>query len=184
MLMGILSAWIAVRIRQKRTEKSILLQQEMHQRWNQWYVLVSHLVGGALLLLVIYLPFDYVKNLERWPLAANIVYLYFSRIVWSAGIALLILPTIINPRQTSLMTALFAWKPWAVLSRLTYSVYMVHVMVIHWLIDTRQREDSFTPQLGIAYYGGVVWWSYLLGGLLFLIVEQPVAQLLKMLVGR
>jgi peptidoglycan/LPS O-acetylase OafA/YrhL len=147
------------------------------------YVLIalSQALGAVLMIITVYYPYDEVKNPGTWTNLRNAMFNGFSKILWSLGLSFFILPSIINPQRTRLLTTFSAWSGWKVAAKLTYSVYLVHYMLNYVFFASRLREEAYKPATFVFNFGGVLWWSYLAAVLMFLFIEAPFGNLLKLL---
>jgi peptidoglycan/LPS O-acetylase OafA/YrhL len=126
MLTGVLVAYIAVQVRSRQprvTGKSLVITSLMH------------FIGVMILLLIVLLPSDNARRFERWSDWGNAVYLYSSHVGWGIGLSLLILPSIINPAQTLIVTQITDWSGWQILGKLTFGVYLLHCLLVHMFYD-------------------------------------------------
>ncbi|CAG5019848.1 unnamed protein product [Parnassius apollo] len=74
----------------------------------------------------------------------------------------------------------FEWDGWLVPSRLSYSVYLVHMNFIHVLLGIRTQLSLVSFYNMLIVYFGVVVMSVMLALPFYLIMEAPMTGLLKM----
>lgn len=80
-----------------------------------------------------------------------------------------------------LISVLASSKMWTVLARLTYSVYLIHCVIINAWLGSMQREQPYSWLFLVNNFGGVLWWSYILGAVVFVAVEAPFGALVKLI---
>ncbi|CAK1584092.1 unnamed protein product [Parnassius mnemosyne] len=73
----------------------------------------------------------------------------------------------------------FEWDGWLVPSRLSYSVYLVHMNFVHALLGIRTQLSLVSLYNMLIIYFGVVVMSVMLALPFYLIVEAPMTGLLK-----
>eukprot|EP00158_Paraphelidium_tribonemae_P009910 Partr_v1_DN28997_c0_g1_i2_m25564 putative nose resistant to fluoxetine protein 6-like len=172
-VIGIVAAYLTVNWKNDRAANKV-------RALTQPQILAMQLIGAALLLVTLYLPFTFLHNLSQWSKVSNAMYNYFSRIGWALGLALFLFPSIVQPADTHLLTKIWSWDGWAIMARLTYGVYLIHLIIIQIILGQRMREAPMTTIDLASLYGSILWWSYIASGLLFVTVEQPMASLVKL----
>ena len=106
----------------------------------------------------------------------SIAYETLARIGWS--LALLIQIFLCQFGLGGFINSLLSWKGWLVLSRLTYSVYLIHLGLISLIMTETRHSFSLEPDFEMAvFYLGVMLMSYLAAVVLYVCVEQPIASL-------
>ncbi|KAI3631354.1 hypothetical protein MIR68_010844 [Amoeboaphelidium protococcarum] len=192
MLTGILAAYACINLR-KLLSNYIERKQISITQWRLYASLIQ-LLGGFLMVLVLYLPYDYVRHLTRWQsAAANSFYNFYSRWLWSIGLSLIIMPSIVAPVFTAidgdsvdsskllLISKLASARIWTVLSKLVFLVYMIHVIYINIWVGSELREQSYSWPVAVNGFGGIMFWSYLTAAVVFLIFEAPMGTIVKLL---
>lgn len=176
-LLGILSAYIAVRIRQKQKSR---VEAGFGERYPSWIsILGLHIIGMGLLLATVCVAHDFIKDLKRWPVIVNAIYNYGSRVTWSLGLSIFTILCVAYPRRTTFLTALSSWNGWAVMGKLTFGVYMVHCIVLHVVIGSLKKEVPFSSTAQLIYFAGAIVLSYLLAIVHFIAIEAPIGNLMK-----
>ena len=86
-------------------------------------------VGAAITFFMVFVQYDEYKN-GFWPLGAVIVWNMFSRAIFTLGLIFVLMPTF-TLRLYGVYTLLGSnfWQP---LARLSYSAYLVHLLVLFW----------------------------------------------------
>jgi peptidoglycan/LPS O-acetylase OafA/YrhL len=122
---------------------------------------------------------DILANLVHREVASkadSVSYEMLARIGWSLALTIQIL--LCQCGLGGFINSLLSWKGWLVLSRLTYSVYLIHLGLIGLLMVQTRHAFSLEPDFEFAvYHLGVMVMSYLAAVVLYVTVEQPVALL-------
>ncbi len=100
-----------------------------------------------------------------------------SRIVFGLSLAWLTLLCLAG--RAGLVGYVLSAQFWLPFSRLTYTAYLVHPMVLSAFFASFQQSLHFTVPMGIAYYLNALVLSYLIAFLLALFVEFPFSNLDK-----
>jgi peptidoglycan/LPS O-acetylase OafA/YrhL len=145
------------------------------------------ILGGVLLLVTLYLPFvirNATEELEEtekdYGIYMNAAYNGLSRIFWALGLGLLALPSVVSPESTHILTRFASWRGWAVLGRLTFSMYLIHIIVLHVFFGTVLREYPFRLASLFLSLGGIFLWSCLLGSFLYVFLQSPLVNIVKL----
>ena len=146
---------------------------------------IMRVIGVAILMAIIYLPYQVAHTWEPWPMAANVSYNLFSRIFWAIGLTLFIWPSVVYPDSSPLVRSFFEWGGWALAARLTYCVYLVHFVVQSVTFGGgTMRAQPFTIVGSAMIFGGTVMWSYLVAAILYVTIEAPTGALVKLFTRR
>ncbi|KAI3661316.1 hypothetical protein MP638_005753 [Amoeboaphelidium occidentale] len=172
---GVIFAYYSFSLRKRRVTISRLVTP------------LLQILGGVLLLVTLYLPFvirnatEELKETEKdHGIYMNAAYNGLSRIFWALGLGLLALPSVVSPESTHILTRFASWRGWAVLGRLTFSMYLVHIIVLHVFFGTVLREYPFRLASLFLSLGGIFLWSCLLGSCLYVFIQSPLANLVKL----
>ena len=106
----------------------------------------------------------------------SVFYESLAKIAWSLSLTIQIL--LCQCGLGGFINSLLSWNGWLVLSRLTYSVFLLHWGILT-LYGAQMRHVMFlNPDFEFAVlYLGLLAMSYLAAAVLYLTVEQPVANL-------
>ncbi|XP_065828521.1 nose resistant to fluoxetine protein 6-like [Oscarella lobularis] len=139
---------------------------------------VAWFVAFALGLVVIYGVYDYNRgNGHKYPEALSVMYLTFSTFLW--GLALAILVFMCYTGHGGVINAILSWGGWIPLSRLTYSAYLVHPLVLTYIALSARSPVYFLHRVMVFRFVGAVGISYLFAMLLSLSIEYPCAAIEK-----
>jgi len=128
---------------------------------------------------VIYALWGNVRNVEQPSAGMDAFYGAASRPVWSACIAWVIVAC--TCQLGGPITEFLSWKAFASLSKLTFSAYLIHPVVIYWYFANDEKLTHFTNINMTFNYIGVVVITF---GLAFIFAcgfEWPAMKLVKML---
>lgn len=150
---------------------------------KQWMVWSFHAVSAFCLLLAVYVPYDFLQSSTHWSNTGNAFYNYFSRCLWSIGLAAITFPSVVcGETRVRLLNTLFMWGGWRILARLTYGVYLTHCVLINLYHSSYMREIPFSPMSAVIVVAGIALWSYICSAILFVTVEAPVGNFVKLIV--
>jgi peptidoglycan/LPS O-acetylase OafA/YrhL len=90
------------------------------------------------------------QNTNCWSTTVSFLYNFTSKPFFVLGLALVILPTILD--RLRFIKYFLSNEPFAVLARLNYMVYMVHIPVIFWNIGD-QRSSLYLNELNLWFFG-------------------------------
>ena len=160
----------------------ILLGFVLYKKWkvksNLWILICFYsfmliIAIGCCLMIV----FGEYKTWNGHPFtkAENIMYLMFSRTVFSTGIALMVYAC--HNGFGGVINKLLSWSFWVPLSHLNYLVYLFHTMVLNLIYGTIRFQFIYTDWLLIILFGSAVVLSYSLTLIVAVAVEYPVANI-------
>ncbi|XP_068723591.1 nose resistant to fluoxetine protein 6-like [Montipora capricornis] len=107
--------------------------------------------------------------------ADNITYGSFSRFTWGLALAWVIYAC--NKGYGSLVNKFLSASYWIPLSRLTYSAYLLHLMVLGAYFGSFQHTTEYTDKILAFYFVSIVAMSYAVAFVLAVCVEFPMMQL-------
>ena len=174
-LVGILGGWFYW-----KWGKQITLVVDSLPEWRKvvcatpiWVVTAAVEYG------VVFGLYDDVQNLQQKSpisVADSVSYQGLARIAWSSSLTIQIL--LCQCGLGGFINSLLSWNVWQILSRLTFSVYLLHLGLITVLYGQMRHTLFFNPDFEFAVlYLGVLAMSYLSAAVLYLTVEQPVTNL-------
>lgn len=173
-IIGILGGWIYWKYGQKL--KSIVSRLSL---WKQ--VLIGSpiwLVTAAIQYAIVFGLYDDLQlaviEHKNPDMVDSISYQMLARIGW--GISLTIQILVCQCGLGGFINSLLSWKGWIVLSRLTYSVYLLHLGLLNMMSYQTRHAFFVQPDYQMAVmYLGILLMSYLAATVLYVTVEQPVA---------
>ena len=106
--------------------------------------------------------------------AVSVAYQLLSRVAWSVCLIIQIL--LCQYGLGGPINSVLSWSGWLVMSKLTYSVYLVHVGLLGVLMAQMKHPFYLEPDFEfVFFYFGFTVMSYLIAAVLYISVEQPVA---------
>ncbi|XP_063685950.1 O-acyltransferase like protein-like [Bolinopsis microptera] len=135
-------------------------------------------VTAAVEYAVVFGLYDDVQNLPKGNPGEveSVFYQSLARIAWSLSLTIQIL--LCQFGLGGFINSLLSWNGWQILSRLTYSVFLLHIGLITVLFGQMRHTLFLNPDFEFAvFYLGTLAISYLSAAVLYLTVEQPVANL-------
>ncbi|KAL5256315.1 hypothetical protein ACHWQZ_G011512 [Mnemiopsis leidyi] len=124
---------------------------------------------------------DMIKktNGETLSLTESSLYESLARSGW--GLALLVQIFMCQCGLGGFINKMLSWRGWIVLSRLTFSVYLLHYIIIQSFIVQLRHPFFYKPDYEIAIlYIGFLGMSYLAAAVMYTMVEQPLIFIEKM----
>ena len=125
----------------------------------------------------LYDDIQHVQNEHTNPSeVASVFYESLARIAWSLALTAQIL--LCQCGLGGFINSLLSWSGWLVFSRLTYSVFLLHLGLQTVLMGQMRHSIFFNPDYEFAVmYLGMLAIAYLSAAVLYLVVEQPMANL-------
>ena len=104
----------------------------------------------------------------------SVSYQSLAKIAWSLSLTIQIL--LCQCGMGGFINSLLSWNGWLILSRLTYSVFLLHLGLQGVLVGQMRHTFFINPDFEFAvFYLGFLAMAYLSAAVLYLVVEQPVA---------
>jgi peptidoglycan/LPS O-acetylase OafA/YrhL len=142
---------------------------------------VGWLLASALGVTVVYGLYDYNHG-HKYSQAASSLYLTFSSALWGICLAWVVYACVSG--RGGFVDVILSWSGWFPLSRLTYSAYLLHPVIVIVYIGSL-RQPVFINNLHMAYFFvGVLGISYAAAAVLSLCVEYPMAAMEKIILQR
>ena len=105
--------------------------------------------------------------------AENVMYFMFSHTVYSTGIALMIYAC--HNGFGGIINSFLSWSLWVPLSRLTFTAYLSHPIVLSLMYGTLRFRFIYTDWILIVLFSAAIVLSYSLGLVFAVFVEYPLA---------
>ena len=158
--------------------------------WARWYGVLCVLLALMLVLMLTVLPGVVYRVTDDDTKAAfggqwQLIYLIGHRYVYSAAIAVLMLYSLQGGGIARVLQVFLACRLWVPLARLSYSIYLIHIMVIFAVYKLTLPVQSY-GYIDYEDFSGFrfVWLALLSGGItlvvalfLYLFIERPFMQL-------
>ena len=107
--------------------------------------------------------------------AENIIYIMFSRSVWSIGLALLVF--VCHYGYGGIVNKFLSMKFWIPLSRISYNAYLLHPLVLSVIFGSVRKPIYYEDYSLTVYAAGIVVLSYGAAAVVSVFVEFPIGNL-------
>lgn len=118
-----------------------LILEEHHFTFSTIKVIIYTIISFLLAVVCIFFPFYF----DYFPKFTHIIYQSLSHQCWSIAIAWLIVACYTN--HGGLVNKILSWPIWAVIGRLSYSAYLIHVIII--LAEVYNRLSTIHYQTSV-----------------------------------
>ena len=112
---------------------------------------------------------------HTFSLAENVIYFIFSRFVWAVGLALMMFAC--HNGYGWIVNDFLSMKVWIPLSRLTYTAYLVHPIVLTVIFTSTRDTFTYTDYTLAVYAVAMVVLSFGAAGVVAVFVEFPLSNL-------
>eukprot|EP00929_Paragymnodinium_shiwhaense_P118803 TRINITY_DN9070_c0_g1_i1.p1 TRINITY_DN9070_c0_g1~~TRINITY_DN9070_c0_g1_i1.p1 ORF type:complete len:776 (-),score=136.85 TRINITY_DN9070_c0_g1_i1:516-2798(-) len=129
--------------------------------------------GCGFLLFMVFIPHtDFGYDKDSWPTWANVMYINFGRMAWSASCGALTLACYYG--ATPWMDGFLSHWAWTPLVRLTYGAYLMHPVVIKLMAGNARQFYTFSAEdLTYRLIGNCIL-AYAASAVLWCMMERPV----------
>jgi peptidoglycan/LPS O-acetylase OafA/YrhL len=166
-LIGVLAAYIHFRYGSKLTEK-------LKKGVGMMFILIA---AGILYGCVFIVRQPQIGG--AWSVAANASYIAFSKTFWGLGLSALIL--VCCNGGGSVVNEFLSASFWTPLARVGLSAYLVHLLLIEWMVFSSKTLKFFSDSSIVLLFMGIVLMTYSFGFLLGTFVEMPTRNVGKLL---
>lgn len=146
------------------------------------YVYLGWAVCALLMLAVLYAMWPANTGEAKPPIAWAAVYGAFARSVWALGLAWIIFASLAG--YGGVVSKILSCRALVPLSRLTYSAYIIHPVLMVIFYGSREESFDYSPYLLIYFAIGNLVLTYGASLALSLVFEAPILALEKVLLGR
>ncbi|XP_038070354.1 nose resistant to fluoxetine protein 6-like [Patiria miniata] len=146
-------------------------------KMNPVLAVIGWLAAAALAMSVVYGLYPSTQSMTM-SRPASIVYGSLSRFVWALALAWVVYAC--KYGYGGWINTFLSWGFWVPLSRVTFSAYMIHPIVIMVFYDNFASPWHFSVYLMAFYFAGLASISYFIAIFLALAVEYPFANLEKL----
>ena len=158
----------------------IILGFMLYKKWRRQFNLWLHICFYSVLWIIaavgcLTMVFGEYQTWNGHPFTKteNVLYLMFSRTVFSIGVALIIYAC--HNGFGGVVNRILSWNFWIPLSRLTFMAYLCHPIVLSLMYGTMRSRFIYTDWLLIVLFAAAVMLSYSLALVLAVTVEYPIA---------
>lgn len=114
-------------------------------------------------------------NGHHLSMAENVLYYMFSRLAWGVGLALIVF--VCHNGYGWVINDFLSMKIWIPLSRLTYTAYLVHPIVLTIIFGTLREPFTYSNYIMAVYAVAMVVLSFGAAGVVAVFVEFPLSNL-------
>ena len=108
----------------------------------------------------------------------NVTFLMFTGLAFSIGLSIIIF--ICNTGYGGMFSSFLSWPGWDPLSRLTFGVFLIHQMVIFYILGTLQSTLKYTDPVFVMVSVFTLVMSYILPAVMAVCVELPIANVVSL----
>ena len=147
---------------------------------STWKRYACYASGLFLINLIIFVQYNAYQDMDKWTRIQNTSYFAFSKVVWGFGLSLVFLPMLMG--HNKLVAAFLQSDWWTVLARLTFGVYLVHMVVGQIVFMSQPTTVYFSQINGLMDALFLAFMSFVVAVPLNLMIESPVINLEKLLI--
>ncbi|XP_072029286.1 nose resistant to fluoxetine protein 6-like [Amphiura filiformis] len=151
-------------------------------KMNPIIALLGWLITAAIAISVLYGNYPSLHGNYLPSLTANVIYASVSRFAWSIALAWIVFAC--KYGYGGWINNILSWSGWVVLSRLTYTAYLVHPIVLFTFYLNFATAMDFSIILLSVYFVGCLGISYGLAAVFSIAIEYPCANIEKFLMPK
>ncbi|KAL4709244.1 hypothetical protein ACJJTC_010705 [Scirpophaga incertulas] len=155
----------------------------LNQTVKKWLGYYTWLLFPLMVLLAFLTDLCFLRDGPPASMLFRQLYSIVQKPVFGVVMSLVIIGVATKVETVSIYRRILEWPLWTPLSRITYSAFSVHVCVIRYLAGTKASLNYLTLPHLMQDYIGVVFLSLLFGFLLYMVVEAPFGQLMKVILS-
>ena len=141
-----------------------------------------YLIGLVLTVFIIFIPRKLELDENYWSYTTNVIFITFSKIIFTLGIILLILPSILE--IPNFIFKLLSTKIFIFLGKISFSMYLIQEIIINQQFYNLKEKIYFNDMFIIIQFFGTYIISIILGLLLNIFIEAPSGHLDKAILSR
>lgn len=157
-----------------RTQGSIIIRKR--------YLALGWIMCAAMMLGVLYAMWPANTGESEPSNAWAAIYGGFARTVWAFGLAWIIFASVAG--YGGVVSKILSWKALVPLSRLTFSAYIIHPVLMVIFYGSREESFDYSSYLMIYFAIGNIVLTYMASLVLSLVFEAPIVGLEKVLLNR
>ncbi len=175
-ILGILSGYLYVQYKSGKTPEGNFMRKIAGSfKAHRLLRAIFYVVGIVGMFFTVHALYWMIKYSTTMPQIYDIVYVVFSRTVFIIFMVMLVLPQILG--AGSCLKALLANRAMAVVGKLTYGQYLIHILIIMHGYYRGYRSLHFEYKYFMFMSWGFILLSYLCAFSMFLFVELPMFNL-------
>ncbi|XP_065828414.1 nose resistant to fluoxetine protein 6-like [Oscarella lobularis] len=176
-LIGLLFGYILAR--RNQFSKGTFLKWVLQRK--RFLVPIAWGVAFALGLTVVYGLYKYnnfdQQQIDSFPQTLSVLYVTFQTSLWAIALSILIF--LCCTGHGGLINSILSWGGWIPLSRLTYSAYLLHPLVLSYISFSSREVLFISHPIVVFRFVATIGLSYLFAALLSLCIEYPSAAIEK-----
>eukprot|EP01084_Bolivina_argentea_P180797 312345_1 len=155
---------------------------------NHKYEIRSRLIYFSVMILscfimacLVFWPWEDVKHApkQRWSVLNNQIYYALSRPVWGIALGLLSFVLVFKYNHfKSIIGVILSLKIYQPLGKLTYTMYLIHMMIIQWFFNSINISFYYELWFVICIFMAILTITMALTIVLWFVIEQPVANII------
>ncbi|XP_066933871.1 nose resistant to fluoxetine protein 6-like [Clytia hemisphaerica] len=150
---------------------------KINPKWRKTAHVIGWCISVPIALSLVYGPYTSTKH--SWSVAENESYGILFRMTWALVLSWVIYAC--HNNHGGYINDFLSWKLFLPLSRLTYSVYLWHNIVMMLLFQSFQSAIIVTDQIMALVYVAVTIFSFMVAYIIAVCIEYPVLNLEKLL---
>merc|ERR1712087_1012102 len=182
-----MGAFLMIIIDDSKTVKG-KAQKFVLRAWQYWSCI---LMSAFILLSLMLWPYQDVQNYpdDRWSADASSMYYALGRPAWGFGLAFLTFAfkymnedtENTGDGQKSVVKAFLSLEVWQPLGKLTYVMYLIHLIVFEWWSEDLEQPSYYSEWNELLLLIGVWFIVAALGLALWIVVETPLNNMVTLL---
>ena len=108
----------------------------------------------------------------------NVTFLMFTGLAFSIGLSIIIY--ICNTGYGGMFSSFLSWPGWDPMARLTFGVFLIHQMVIFYILGTLQSSLKYTDPVFVMISVFTLVMSYIISAVMAVCVELPIANVVSL----
>lgn len=154
-------------------------RRRLRMSWITW--ILTYIVSGVLMFTAVFGTYGLYQSGGGWNDAQKLLYLTFSRFGWSVGVAMMMHTFYV--KHGWILRTFLEWRVWSVLARLSFSSYLYHPVIMTVVYYSSRQMFYYSPWSITMNFFSFTILSFLIGMVSFLLVERPLMNLEKFMLG-
>ena len=145
-------------------------------KWLTYALLWS--IAVMLCIITMFWTYGAYSNTYQFSHLENVMYLTFSGLTWSIGIAIIIY--ICNTGYGGSVNSVLSWPGWEPLVKLNYGVTLSHMMMLLYAVGTLQSSLKYTDTVFAMVVVFILVLSYSFSAITAVFVELPISRVVSL----
>jgi len=152
---------------------AFLVQEEVDLSAKKWVRWTGYLIGATATTTATYMTVGFWRH--GWNVLQDVMFMTFARVGFTLAVGWTMYT--FHKNHGGVVREVLSLYIWVPLARLTYSVYLVHPIVIFVINYSTTTTFHYSAIYGAVRYSSHIILSYLVGLLFHLTIEKPTANL-------